>query len=215
MGHIKRPLPVRDDLWQPQDQVLEEVIRRQIAEAEADEAAAGSSTIMGGVLVLAVLGVLILVAAGSASAAILVPVLLGGAGMIYMVTKAAPPDRGARHRTLAVVGGAGRLPAGYLVHADAWEAGMAEHVAYVPESQLRAAVQMCRSFPGSVDDLLSFTATIAAHVPASAPHATPADVERRTRDLVRIGAPVLRDYLVANPPEPVSSTRKKGRKGRR
>jgi hypothetical protein len=214
MGHIKRSLPVRDDHWQPQDQILDNVIQRQIAEAEAQEAGAGSSTIMGGVMVLAVLGVLIVVAAGSASAAIIVPVLLGGAGMLYMVTKSAPADRGPRHRTLAVVGGAGRLPAGYLVHADAWEAGMAEHVAFIPESQLRAAVQLCRGFPGTVNDLLIFTATIASHVPAPAPHASPADVERRTRDLVRIGAPILRDYLVNNPTarEPAGKNGKKGRK---
>ena len=214
MGHTKRPMPVRTDQWQPQDHVLDTIIRRRIAEAESDEAGSGSSTIMGGVMVLAVLGVLILVAAGSASAAILVPAALGGAGLLYTVVKTVPAERGPRHTTLAVVGGAGRLPAGYLVHEDAWEAGMAEHVAYIPESQLQAAVQLCRSFPGTVDDLLVFTGSIAAHVPAPGPHATPADVERRTRDLVRIGAPILRDYLTNNPPQP-PATKDKGKKGRK
>jgi hypothetical protein len=134
-----------------------------------------------------------------------------------MVVKAPPTERGPRHRTLAVVGGAGRLPAGYLVHEDAWEAGMAEHVAYIPESQLQASVQLCASFPGTVDDLLIFTGTIAAQVPAPGPHATPADVERRTRDLVRVGAPILRDYIVNNPASPpdAKGKGKKGKKGRK
>lgn len=213
MGPTTRPMPVRSDKWQPYDHILDAIIRRRIAEAESDEARSGSSTIMGGVMVLAVLAVLIMVAAGSAVAAILVTVLLGGAGLLYTVLKTAPAERGPRHATLAVVGGAGRLPAGYLVHEDAWDAGMAEHVAYIPESQLQAAVQLCRSFPGTVDDLLVFTGSIAAQVPTGSQHTTPADVERRTRELVRVGAPILRDYLTNNPPpEPTSGKGKKKRK---
>lgn len=212
MGPTKRPMPVRADHWQPHDDILDTIISRRIAEAESEEAGESSSTIMGGLMVLAVLGVLIMVAAGSARAAIIVPLLVGGVGLLYMVVKAVPVERGSRTAALAIVGGAGRLPAGYLVHAGAWEAGMAEHVAYIPESQLQAAVQLCRSFPGSVDDLLVFTGSIAVHVPAPGPHASPADVERRTRDLVRIGAPILRDYIANNPPAPAKETSKKGRR---
>lgn len=212
MGHSKRPMPVREDLWQPEDKILDTIIRRCLDEAETDESSEGGSTLMGGALVLAMLGVMILAFAGSVQAAILIPLVLGGIGLAYMVTKSSA-DRGSRHATLGVVGGPGRLPAGYLVHRGAWEAGMAEHVAYIPESQLQASVQMCRNFPGTVDDLIIFTGSIAAQVPA-VQHSTPADVDRRTKDLVRIGAPILRDYVAGNPPAPLPSGggKKKGKK---
>jgi hypothetical protein len=210
MGHPKRAMPVRADSWQPADPIIDSIIHRCLDEAESVEGSAGSSTLMGGAAVLAVLGVAIAAFAGSATAALTVPLLIGGAGLAYMVLKAVP-ERGPRHATLAVVGGPGRLPAGYLVHTDAWAAGMAEYLAYLPESQLQAAVQMCRDFPGTVDNLLSFTASIAAQVPA-ATHAGPADVERRTKDLVKVGAPVLREFLAQNPPKALPAGGKKGRK---
>jgi hypothetical protein len=211
MGHSKRPLPVREDLWQPNDQILDTIIRRCLDDAESEEGSEGGSTIMGGAIMLAVLGVVILAMSGNAQAAIAIPLVLGGAVMGYIILKASADD-GPRHATMSVVGGPGRLPAGYLVHADAWVAGMAEHVAYIPESQLRASVQMCRDFPGTVDDLIVFTGSIAAHVPP-VQHATPADVERRAKDLVKVGAPILRDYLAAHPPQALpAADAKKGKK---
>jgi hypothetical protein len=211
MGHSKRTLPVREDLWQPRDQILDTIIRRCLDEAESEEGSEGGSTIMGGAITLAVLGVVILAMSGNAQAAIGIPLVLG-AGMIgYMILKASADD-GPRHATLTVVGGPGRLPAGYLVHADAWAAGMAEHVAYLPESQLKASVQMCRDFPGTVDDLILFTGSIAIHVPAMQ-HATPADVDRRARDLVKVGTPILKDYLAAHPPQALPSA--EGKKGKK
>jgi hypothetical protein len=203
MGQSKRPLPVREDLWQPNDKILDTIIRRCLDEAESEEGSEGSSTIMGGAIMLAVLGVVILAMSGNTQAAIGIPLVLGLAMIGYMILKASADD-GPRHATLAVVGGPGRLPASYLVHADAWVAGMAEHVAYIPESQLQASVQMCRDFPGTVDDLILFTGSIAIHVPPTQ-HATPADVERRAKDLVKVGAPILRDYLTAHPPRPLPS----------
>src|SRR5690349_7989689 len=119
MGQTMRAMPVREDRWQPADPILDNVIRRCLDEAESTEGSAGSSTIMAGAMVLAVLGVMIMLAAKSAQAALVVPVLLGGAGLAYMVARSSGSDRGPRHATLTVVGGAGRLPAGYLVHADA------------------------------------------------------------------------------------------------
>jgi hypothetical protein len=191
-------MPVRQDLWQPVDPILDGIIRRCLDEAESDESSEGGSTLMGGALVLVMLGVMILALGGPVQAAIGIPLVLGGAGFLYLINNSST-DRGARHATLAVVGGPGRLPAGYLVHQGAWEAGMAEYVAYLPESQLQASVQMCRTFPGTVDDLILFTGQIAIHVPAMQ-HATPADVARRTKDLVKVGAPILREYLTNNPP---------------
>src|SRR4051794_31449070 len=140
MGHTKRPMPVRTDLWQPDDKMLDTIIRRCLQEAESEEGAEGGSTLMGGAIMLAVLGVVILAFAGSAQAAVLIPLALGGGGLAYLVAKSSAGPA-PRHASLAVVGGPGRLPAGYLVHRGAWEAGMAEHVAYLPESQLQASVQ--------------------------------------------------------------------------
>lgn len=213
MGQIpQRPMPVRTDMWQPTDKILDNVIRRCLDDVEGSEGVAGGSTIMGGLMVVAVLGVVLMVAVGNAQAALIVPAVLGVGALAYMVSKA-DPERGPRGNTLGVVGGPGRLPAGYLVHADAWEAGMAEHVQYIPESQLQAAVHLCRQFPGTVDELLRFTGTIAAQVPATT-HATPADVEKRAKDLIRVGAPILKDYLDKNPPQPLPDRagNKKGKK---
>jgi hypothetical protein len=89
---------------------------------------------------------------------------------------------------------------------------MAEHVAYLPESQLRAAADMSRSFPGSVDDLLIFTGTIAAQLPTPKHHLTPEDVAHRTRDMVRVGLPVIQNFNLKYPPPAAEPAGKKGKK---
>jgi hypothetical protein len=194
MGQTNRPMPVRADHWRPEDRVLDTIIRRCAADADSAEDGAGSSTYMAGGMVVAVLAVLILIGSGSAQAAIIIPGVLALLGVFYVLSTAGPAEAD-RSNALREVGGAGGLPAGYLVHPDAWAAGMAEHVAYTPESQLQAAVQLSRNFPGTVDDLLGFTATIAAQLPPTR-HATAADVEKRTKELVRVGAPILRNHAL-------------------
>jgi hypothetical protein len=168
---------------------------------------------MAGAMILVVLAVVLLMAGQSASVALVVPGLLFGVGALYMMTKSTPAavERG---KALDPMGGPGRLPAGYLVHPGAWSAGMAEHVAYIPESQLRAAADMCRSFPGSVDDLLVFTGTIAAQFPLPKHHLTPDDVAHRSRNLVRVGMPVIQNFNEKYPPAPPepAGTGKKGKK---
>jgi hypothetical protein len=199
MAQTTREMPVRADEWRPTDQVLESVIKRCIDNAEAGAARDGTREYMAGAMILAVLAVIILMAAGSAVAAILVPLVLFGAGAAYMVSKTKPgPVQ--RAKALAPIGGPGHLPAGFLVHPTAWEAGMAEYVAYIPESQLQAAAEMARVFPGSVDDLLVFTGSIAAHFPVQK-HTSPEDVRRRSREMVHVGIPILRDYHEKYPPE--------------
>jgi hypothetical protein len=199
MALTTREMPVRADEWRPTDQVLEDVIKRCIDNAEAGAARDGTREYMAGAMILAVLGVFILIAAGSAAAAILLPLVLFGAGAAYMITKTKPvPVQ--RAKALAPIGGPGHLPAGFLVHPIAWDAGMAEHVAYIPESQLQAAADMARVFPGSVDDLLVFTGSIAAHFPLQK-HTSPEDVRKRSRELVHVGIPILRDYHEKYPPE--------------
>ena len=53
MGQSKRPMPVRQDLWQPHDPILDTIIRRCLSEAESTEGSEGGSTIMGGAIMLA------------------------------------------------------------------------------------------------------------------------------------------------------------------
>jgi hypothetical protein len=211
MAQKTRDMPVRADGWRPTDPVLEAVIKRCAADAEAGAARDGVREYMAGAMILVVLAVVLLAAGQSATAAILVPAVLFVAVAFYMVSKAKPVPV-ERARALAPIGGPGRLPAGYLVHPGAWSAGMAEHVAYIPESQLRAAADMCATFPGSVDDLLQFTGTIAAQLPHPRHHLTPEDVEHRTRDLVRVGLPVIKNFNDKYPPVPAESTDKKGKK---
>ncbi|WP_030442026.1 hypothetical protein [Actinoplanes subtropicus] len=211
MAQTTRDLPVRSDRWRPTDPVLEAVIKRCAADAEAGASRDGVREYMAGAMVLVVLAVVLLMTGRSATFAILIPAALFVAAALYMISKAQPVPV-ERARALAPIGGPGRLPAGYLVHPGAWSAGMAEHVAYVPESQLRAAADMCAAFPGSVDDLLHFTGTIAAQLPHPKHHLTPADVEHRTRDMVRVGLPVLKDFNEKYPPAPAEFSDKKGKK---
>jgi hypothetical protein len=211
MAQSTREMPVRTDGWRPTDQVFEGIIKRCADEAEAGAARDGTREYMAGAMILAVLGVLILLAGQPFVLALLVPAAIFAAVAYFMVNKSDPAPV-SRHRALAPIGGPGRLPAGYLVHPRTWEAGMAEHVAYIPESQLRAAAELCRTFPGSVDDLLIFTGTIAIQFPV-ARNASPADLDRRARDLVQVGLPILRDYNDKYPaPKPVAAAGKKGKK---
>jgi hypothetical protein len=208
MATTTRELPVRADGWRPTDPTLEGIIKRCVDDAEANAAQDGTREYVAGGLVLVILAVLILVAGQSVLLALLVPGVLFAAGAYYMVSKAQPaPVR--RQDALDPIGGPSRLPAGYLVHPGAWSAGMAELVAYLPESQLRAATELCRAFPGSVDDLLVFTGTIAAQFPVQR-SLSGDDVHRRSRELVRVGIPILKDFNDKYPPVPAG----KGKKGK-
>jgi len=211
MAQTTRDMPVRADGWRPTDPVLEAIIKRCVTDAEAGASRDGVREYMAGAMILIVLAVLMLLAGQSATVAILIPAALFAAGALYMISKAKPvPVQ--RAKALAPMGGPGRLPAGYLVHPRAWEAGMAEHVAYLPESQLRAAADMSRSFPGSVDDLLIFTGTIAAQLPTPKHHLTPEDVTHRCRDMVRVGLPVIQSFNLKYPPPAPEPVGKKGKK---
>ena len=212
MALTQRTMPVREDHWQPEDHIFQGVLDRCAAEVQDAEARDGTAEMMAGALILAVLFVVILAGAHSANAAVLICGLLAGAGFLYMVnsSRTARVDRSTALKSL---GGPGRLPAGYLVHPSAWKAGMAEHVAVVPESQLRAAAELCNIFPGTVDDLFTFVGNLAIHVPVTR-HQTAADVQRRAHELVRIGRPILVDYAKSAPPLPVPPP-PGGRKGKR
>lgn len=197
----QRAMPVREDQWKPDDRVYGQLLARCVADAEAAESRDGTPEMMAGALILTVLGVGLLTATRSATAVLLVCGLLAAAIFGYIVTKSRPAERN-RKLALRGLGGPGRLPAGFLVHPAAWDAGMADHVAHIPESQLRAAADLCDLFPGTVNDLLLFVGNLAIHIPAPPPNAPPADVEKRARALVRAGKPLLVDYLKTAPPLP-------------
>jgi hypothetical protein len=211
MAQSTREMPARADGWRPTDEVFEGIIKRCAEDAEDGASRDGTREYMAGFMILAVLAVLVLAAGQPVLLAILVPAGLFAVGAFYMVNNSEPgPVQ--RHRALNPIGGPGKLPAGYLVHPRAWQAGMAEHVAYIPESQLRAAAELAREFPGSVDDLLIFTGTIASQLPAPKQQSTPQDVTRRAHDLVRVGAPILKGYNEKYPVPKPSPAGKKGKK---
>ncbi|GIM94995.1 hypothetical protein [Paractinoplanes toevensis] len=193
MTQPQREMPIRADKWRPTDPVLEGLIRRCASDAEAGASRDGVREYMAGAMILAILFVGLLIAGVGTGAAIMIPLLLFGAGALFMVlnTRPAPVER---RKALDPIGGPGGLPAGYLVHPGAWVAGMREYTAGVPQSQLRAAVELCRSFPGSVNDLLAFTGSIAAQLPPAKHPLTPEDVAHRSRDMVHVGMPIIQSF---------------------
>ncbi|HET6483511.1 MAG TPA: hypothetical protein VFG35_26210 [Actinoplanes sp.] len=196
----QRTLPVREDRWQPADRIFDGVIARAVTNSEDSEARDGTAEMMAGALLLSVLFLVIMKGAGSATAALAVCGLLGGLGFLYMVNSARPAQRD-RRQALQELGGPGAMPAGYLVHAKAWEAGMSDYVAGVPESQLLAAAELCDIFPGTVNDLLRFVANVAIHVPAGR-HTNAGDVRRRAYELIHVGKPIVIDYAKSAPKLP-------------
>ena len=111
MAQKTRDMPVRADGWRPTDPVLEAVIKRCAADAEAGAARDGVREYMAGAMILVVLAIVMIIAGMPAGAAMLIPVALFGAGALYMVSKAKPvPVQ--RAKALAPMGGPGRLPAG-------------------------------------------------------------------------------------------------------
>jgi hypothetical protein len=154
-----RVVPARADGWRPQDPVLNNLIHKCIEDTYHRNAETGSMTaFFGGGIVLAVLGVILAAGSGNPALAIIVVVLLAGGGLFYAaVNSPAPPVN--PMRILDVLGGPGNLPAGYLVYAAAWRAGMPEYLTKVTDRQLSIAAKLCRQHPGSVADLIRLVMT--------------------------------------------------------
>ncbi|MEU8242206.1 hypothetical protein AB0C07_28470 [Actinoplanes missouriensis] len=150
-----RGVPMRDDRWRPQDELLNSVIDKCIDEAyrTAADGKGGSPVMVAGALVLAVLGLIIGFGTGDPLLAAGIAVALGLAGFGF-TAMSTPAVRVNKLSVLDPIGGPGNLPAGYLVYPKAWEAGMREYVAPITDQQFRLAVRLCREHPGSVSDVI-------------------------------------------------------------
>jgi hypothetical protein len=148
-------VPVRTDRWKPANPLLDNVIRKYIDEARAEvcDTTGNSGTMVGGGMVLVALGIILAFGTGNPLLAMIVVVVLAVAGLAYTGVQA-PPLKLDPLQILAPLGGPGNLPAGYLVHPLAWNAGMPEYLRGVPERRLEIAVGLCRQHPGAVTDLL-------------------------------------------------------------
>ncbi|MEU4619953.1 hypothetical protein AB0G04_08225 [Actinoplanes sp. NPDC023801] len=131
------------------------MIQKYIDEARRDacDTTGNAGTLTGGGLVLVAFGIILAIGTGNPLLAIFVVMVLAVAGLAYTGVKA-PPLSLDPLQILANMGGPGNLPAGYLVHPLAWQAGMPEYVKGVPERRMRMAVELCRKHPGAVTDLL-------------------------------------------------------------
>lgn len=160
-----RPVPMRDDRWRPQDELLDSVLDKCVDDAHrgASGDGGGSPVLVAGGMVLAVLGLIVGAGTGSPLLAAGVVVALALAGLGYVALKA-PPLRVNRLSILDPVGGPGSLPAGYLVHPKAWQAGMREYLLPVTDRQLHIAVRLCREHPGAVADLIRLVKKAEQHV---------------------------------------------------
>jgi hypothetical protein len=149
-----RGVPVRGDRWRPSNDVLDSIIRKQIDQAYRDAPGSGGSPVlMAGALVLTAFVIVVAAGTGRPLLALAVAAVVAAAGVGYIGLNATPL-KVSRLDTLHLMGGPGNLPAGYLVHPQAWEAGMQEYLADVSDRDLRIAVRLCREHPGSVSDLL-------------------------------------------------------------
>ncbi len=175
-----RRVPARADGWRPDDAVLNGLIHKCIDQAYRRNAETGSMTaFFGGGIVLMILGVILAVGTGNPMLAMVVVVLMAAGGLMYAGLNAPAPTVDPI-RVLDVLGGPGNLPAGYLVYAAAWRAGMPEFLANVSDRQLAIAARLCREHPGSVADLIRLVANaeVHAHEHAYGRAVTDADVFR-------------------------------------
>jgi hypothetical protein len=204
--------PLRADRWIPQDELLDSIIRKCInrADRKAFQAASGPEY-AAALLVLAVLGVILYAGTENLFAAVAVPVVLAAGGLWYMISND-PPAPQDRIRILDPAGGAGGLPAGYLVHPAAWDAGMDAYLAKSTDVQLRVGTWLCRDHPGSVADLMTLVTWIDQQVPHEYEGESVPD-DKRALAIYRIAAPRVAELAAKAPAKPVPTA--KGRKSRK
>ncbi|WP_229071052.1 hypothetical protein [Actinoplanes sp. DH11] len=175
---------MRDDRWRPQDELLDSVMDKCVDDAYrgAADDGGGSPVLVAGGLVLAVLGLIVGAGTGNPLLAFGIVVGLAAAGLGYVAVSQSPV-RVNRLSILDPIGGPGNLPAGYLVHPKAWQAGMREYVAVVTDRQLRVAVRLCREHPGAVSDVIRLVMRAEKH---AAQHG--ADHEITEHDVFRVAS---------------------------
>ncbi|RZU53772.1 hypothetical protein EV385_5706 [Krasilnikovia cinnamomea] len=177
---MPHPIPSRPDGWQPKNVVVEALVAHYRGAASRTGPAEGGGELAALAGMALVLGVGLLQMTGSVLTAVLIPLVTAGTGALVVIGTAKPAAPPPGVDVFAARGGAGSLPAGYLVSPDVWDLGMAQRTVDVPAPQLQAAAQLCREFPGSVNRLLDMVATIDAQRDAQ----TVTD-EDRTRRIVR------------------------------
>jgi hypothetical protein len=150
-----RGVPMRDDRWRPQDDLLNSIIDKLIDDASrgASDGGGASPLMVAGAMMLTVTGVSIGVGTGSPLLAFGIVVALAVAGLGFTALNSTPTNVN-KLSVLDPIGGPGNLPAGYLVYPRAWQAGMREYLLPVTDRQFRIAVRLCREHPGSVSDLI-------------------------------------------------------------
>ncbi len=172
-----RRVPARSDGWRPEDPILNKLIEKCIDQAHRRKWESGDmGAIFGGALVLLILAVIIAVGTGSPLLAAAVVVALAAGGLLYTGLKTPSPTVDPL-RILDVLGGPGNLPAGYLVYAGAWRAGLRDYLTEVSDRQLAIAARLCREHPGSVADLLRLVAAAEQHAHEQAYARSVTDVE--------------------------------------
>lgn len=193
------PIPVREDRWKPSNPLLESVIRKYIDEARSEiaDTTGSSSTLAGGGLVLVALGIILAAGSGEPVLAIVIVATLALGGLAYTGVEA-PPLRLDPLQILAPMGGPGNLPAGYMVHPLAWEAGLPAYLVGVPERRLRIAIELCRDHPGAITDLLRLVERAERYV---AHHKPGKDFspEGRRKEVQRVASKLV-EYQVKNVP---------------
>ncbi|MEV6302195.1 hypothetical protein AB0M02_22455 [Actinoplanes sp. NPDC051861] len=190
----ERGVPVRADLWRPDDEVLNSVIAKCLAEAQTKAGGEGGSPVLiAGGLILSALGLTVALGTGKPLLAFAVVAALAVVGIAYVAMKSAPVTVD-RTQVLTLTGGPGFLPAGYLVYPPAWQAGMEEYVSTVSDRHLRIAVRLCREYPGSVCDLLRMVRRTERYVDA---HAHGKAVTEN--EVVRAATRIIKEQMAQSP----------------
>ncbi|RZU53621.1 hypothetical protein EV385_5552 [Krasilnikovia cinnamomea] len=179
-------IPARPDGWQPRSSAVDTIVGHYRAAVAAEGKPDGSGELAALLLLAVVVGGGLWIYTGSVVLATVVPLVLAGGGALVVLGSQRPTSLPADVDVFASRGGAGTLPAGYLVSPGVWDLGMRQRTASVAGTHLQAAAQLCREYPGSVNGLLEFVARIDAVTDSRGAEGQP-----RVEQLVRAGAAAL------------------------
>ncbi|BFU43292.1 hypothetical protein [Krasilnikovia sp. MM14-A1004] len=191
-------MPARSDGWQPRTSAVDTIVSHYRATVAPDRRSDGENELAALLLLAVVACAALFTYTGSVALATIVPLLLAGGGAAVVVGSQRPPSLPVDVDLFAPRGGAGTLPAGYLVSPAVWNLGMRQRTAAVSGPHLAAAADLCREYPGSVNGLLEFVARIDAGTESHG-----ATGQARVTQLVRAGVAALAGDA-PEPPRPMS-----------